>query len=135
MKFTANKTEYDKNKHGELFKKIDPEYGIEKLIEQVRNENWTVYDVLLDSVLVGIFICRVDKLINDDVELVILHVASKLTEPIAFFAVIEPLFDIIAKNSNCKTIRLHTVTDAVARLVVKHTDNFTVSETVFRKVL
>lgn len=135
MDFKAIQTNYIEEKHTKLLVKINPDYGVEKLVEQIVTGKWTLYDVTLDKILVGVFVCRTDKKITGENELVILHTVSVLKEKVPFFAILEPLIDEVAENSNCKSIRLHTTSDAVARLVKKHTDNYLLTETIFTKVL
>lgn len=135
MDFIATKTKYESKRHYDLLVKSGIDYGIERAIKQIEENNWTLYDVLLDKTLVGIFICRVDKQITDENELVILHAASVLEAHVPFYAILEPLFDIIAKESNCKSIRIHSFVESCARLIKKNSDNFKVAETILRKIL
>ena len=135
MDFIAEKTEYIADRHDVLIDNIKADYGTDKLIEQIKKKNWTLYDVELNDTLVGAFVCRIETLINGENELVILHTVSKLKDKIPLFAILEPLIDKVAKNSGCKTIRVHSTQESVTRLIKKHTSNYILSETIFVKVL
>lgn len=129
----ALKVQYDKEVHLSLLKRINPDYGIKYLIEQLTEENWPLYNVVINDVIIGIFVCRLEEQITGKTELVILHTVSVLRQEIPFVVIIEPLIDEIARQSKCSLIRIYADNPAICKLIEKHTLNYKVTQTIYTK--
>lgn len=129
----ALKVQYDKDEHLSLLKRINPDYGIKFLIEQLTEEKWPLYNVVINDVRIGIFICRLEEQITGKTELVILHTVSVLRQDIPFVVIIEPLIDEIARQSKCSLIRIYADKPAICKLIEKHTSNYKVTQTIYTK--
>lgn len=128
----AVKTSYDKDVHRSLLKKIDIDYNINILIEQIESDRWILYDVIINEITIGLFIVKLEKQIDDTTELVILFAVSALQQKIPFIVIAEPLITDIAKQSKCKFMRLHSDSIAMNKLIEKHTQ-YKIIEYIYRK--
>lgn len=130
---TARKSPYNKENHLSLLERINPEYGIDILVEQLKTEKWMLYDVVINEKLIGIFVVRIEKQINDTIELVVLHTVSVLRQDIPFVVIVEPLIDEIAKLSKCKYIRIYADKPTICKLIEKHTNNYKWTQSIYTK--
>lgn len=129
----AVKATYNEETHLSLLEQINPTYGIDCLVDLLVADKWTLYNVIINEKVIGIFVIRLEKQVDDTMELVILHAVSKLRQDIPFVVIIEPLIDDIAKKSKCKKIHICSDTAAMNRLIERHNPAYKVLQTIYSK--
>lgn len=133
MIVTANKTAFIEDKHLVLFKKINPFVGIDCLIQQVKEEKIFLYEVTADDLLLGIFLARIETLLNGDLEFVVIHASSIIKPPVPLTSILNPIFDKIANDNRIKSIRVHSDKKGLDHLLEEN--NYSFLESIYRKEL
>ncbi len=133
MIVTAKKAAFDHEKHFALFQKINPDVGVDCLINFVQRDEITIYDVYAEGFFLGIFLTRVDQHLNGSLELVIMHAAAVVNPSVPITSILSPIFSKVATDRNIKFIRVHSDTKGMDR-ILEH-NNFKFLETVYRKAL
>lgn len=134
MKVEALKTEYNSEIHKPFFDKIDASYGVDFVIKQIVLEEWTLYNVQIKDTIIGILVVRVDTLVNEEREFIIAYAVSLLQQKIPFHILVDSLFDDLAIQSKCKTIRVYSNNTALSKLIERHTE-YKYCETIYIKTL
>ena len=133
MIVTATKTAYDAEKHHALFQRINPAVGVDLLIGQVQRDLITLFEVHADGLLLGVFLSRIERLIDGTQELVILHASAVVKPPMGLMSICNPLFDQVAKDHGLKSIRVHSDKKGIDQIL--NECNYVFQETVYRKEL
>lgn len=124
---------YAEDKHLALLKQLDPIIGLKCLTDNIRNGNITLYEVMVDGFLVGLFMARVETLINGEKELVIFYAVAVSKPTVAMTSILNPLFDKIATDKSIKTIRVHSEKKGLDKIL--EANGYEFLETVYRKVI
>ena len=133
MKVTASKKAYDPEKHRALLEKINPVVGVDCLSGQVQRGLITLFEVHADDLILGIFLARVDTLLNGDKELVIIHASAVVKPPVPMTSVLNPLFDQVARDREIKSIRIHSDKKGLDKIM--ENSGYEFQEAVYRKVI
>ena len=133
MRVTATKSAYEAQKHRALLEKIKPFVGVENLIGSIQRDLITLFEVHADESFLGIFISRVDRLIDGSRELVIMHASAAVDTPMPISSVFNPLWDQVAIENGLRSIRVHSDRRGLDRILEKNKYEF--QEAVYRKAL
>lgn len=133
MIVTATKKAFDALKHRALLEKINPSIGVNLLIGQVQRDSIALFEVHADELLLGIFLSRVERLVDGKDELVILHASAVVKTPIGLMSVCNPLFDQVARDHGLKSIRVHSDKKGIDQIL--NESNYVFQESVYRKEL
>lgn len=133
MKVTASQKAYEEEKHRALLEKLDPVVGVDCLAGRVQRDLITLFEVHADDLLLGIFLARVDTLLNGDRELVILHASAVVKPSVPMTSVLNPLFDQVARDQGLKSVRIHSDKKGLDRIMEQSGYKF--QEAIYRKAL
>lgn len=133
MNVTAKRSDYDENKHLALLKKIDPCYGVALLIEKVTSKEFMIFEVYVNDQILGIFLAKVDSLIDNTREFVILNAAAVVDPEVPLTSVLNPVFSAVARQIGLRSIRVHSDKKGLDKLLEEN--NFIFMESIYRKVL
>lgn len=133
MILMAQRRPYDEHRHLVLFQKLNLEYGLDLLIEKVKTGTFLIYEVTADNVFVGIFTAKLDRLIDNTPELVILHAAAVADIERPMTSILNPLFESVARENGIKSIRVHSDKKGLDKIL--EDNNFKFTECIYRKVL
>ncbi len=133
MIVTARKTAYDDQKHRVLLEKIDPAVGVACLAGTVQRDLIMLFEVHADGLLLGIFLARIDRLIDGGRDLVICHAAAVDKPSIAMTRILNAIFDQVARDYGLNSVRIHSDKKGLDRIMEKN--NYVFQEAVYRKVI
>lgn len=132
MKIIVKQTECDSCIDA-LFEKLNPDYGIEQLKILIGQNRVNLFEVLADGVRVGIFVVRIEKQINGDDQLVIMHVVAAHKTSLKFTGILGPIFDEIARKKRIRSIRIHSQTRGLDK--ISEQNGYKFQEAIFVKRL
>jgi len=133
MIVTASKTAYDESKHLALLQRINPAVGVNLLLGRVQRGSITLFEVHADGFLLGIFLSRIERLVDGTDELVILHASAVIKPPMGLMSVCNPLFDQVAKDHGLKSVRVHSDKKGIDQILTE--SNYIFQEAVYRKAI
>jgi len=133
VKVTAKRSHYEETKHHALLEKMNPCFGVELLKKLVTSEAYILYEVYAEDSFIGIFLAKLDKLIDGEIELVILHAAAVKAPAMPITSVLNPVFEAVAREHGIRSIRVHSDKKGLDKLLEEN--NFKFAEAIFRKVI
>lgn len=133
MIVTATKTAYDETKHRALLDKVNPTVGVDLLIGRVQRDLISLFEVHADGLLLGIFISKVDALVNGSRELVVLHGSAVEKPAVGFMTILDPILTKVAQDHGLQSIRVHSDKKGIDRVLTDH--NYAFQEAIYRKVI
>ena len=133
MIVTATKTAYDEIKHRALLERINPSVGVDLLIGRVQRGTITLFEVHADGLLLGIFISKIDRLIDGTQELVVLHGSVVKNPKVGFMKICDQIFSQVARDHGLQSVRVHSDKKGIDRELSKH--NYAFQEAIYRKVI
>lgn len=133
MIVTATKTAFNNQKHRVLLEKVNPAVGVQCLAGSIQRDLISLFEVHADGLLLGVFVSRVDDLIDGSKELVIMHASASDQTPLAMTKVLNRIFDKVAIDNGLKSIRVHSDKRGLDRILEKN--NYEFQEAVYRKAL
>jgi len=133
MIVTASKTAFSDQKHRALLEKVNPAVGVDCLAGTIQRDMNALYEVHADGLLLGIFVSRIERLIDGSKELVILHGSAAEKIPFPFTSVLNRVWDQVAKDNGLNSIRVHSDKRGLDRILEKNKYEF--QEAVYRKAL
>lgn len=120
-----------------LIKRLGESFHADALKKQVDEKRVTLYEVVEGEgegrISLGIFFLRVDTLITDRRELVVMHAVSEVPAKTHLSSVLGPFFDMIARSNGIQSVRIHSSRKGLDPLLEESGYEFI--ETVFRKTL
>ncbi len=129
----AVKSLYSDQNHLALLEKMDPCFGVDLLKKMLLHGAYDLYEVYADEEFVGIFLSKLDRLIDGEIELVILHAAAVDKPAIAMTNILNALFEKVAADRGLKSIRVHSDKKGLNKIL--EDNNFKFAEAIYRKVL
>ena len=133
MIVTASRKAYDEEKHRALLEKINPAVGVDTLAGLVQRGLIFLFEVHADGALLGVFLARIDTLLNGEKEFVIVHASAVIKPPIPMTTVLNPVFDKVARDHGLGAVRVHSDKKGLDRILEENGYQF--QESVYRKVL
>lgn len=116
-----------------LLEKINPLVGVQALKAQIASGEIFLYGVFFDNKRLGIFIARIDVLLNGEKELVIMHASSDFEIERPLTSVLNPVFDGLANELKIKSVRIHSEHRGIDKLL--EDSGYKFIESVFQKRL
>lgn len=133
MNITASRKPYIEQNHRALLERINPAVGVDCVVSLIQRDQITLYEVHADGALLGIFLCRVDTLLDGERELVIMHAAAVVKPAIPMTSILNPLFDRVALDHGIRAVRIHS--DKKGLDAIMEECGYQFQETVYRKAL
>ena len=133
MIVTATKKAYDEKAHRALLEKINPSVGVDLLIGRVQRGSITLFEIHADGLLLGLFLARIDCLVDGTQELVVLHGSAVVNPAVGFMTICDPVFTQVARDHGLQSIRVHSDKKGIDRTLTAH--NYVFQETIYRKAL
>jgi len=129
----AVKKPYDEKTHRVLLDKLNTFVGIDHLIDRINRNEIELYEVYADDSFLGMFLSRIEKLLDGERELVILHASAIERPKVALTSVLDYMFDKVARDHGLKSLRVHSDKKGLDRIMEAHKYKF--QEAVYRKAL
>lgn len=117
MQITCEKAVWDESRHAGLVRDCETYEGADYIRLHIVSGDVLLYEVVKADQLLGIFLARVDRMMNNADELVIIGVRSVSGQDPGFAAIGTECAKEIARMNNLTSIRIHSTNKAVARIL------------------
>ena len=114
-----------------LLTQLDPVIPVSKIKEHVLAGTVLAFEVVAEEISVGFFLVRIEKLYNDDLELVVLHAMSEVKGHTPLSHIVSVMLPDMAKNYGAKSIRIHSEMRKMDCLLER--EGFKFQESIFSK--
>lgn len=110
-----------------------PEIPSDYLRDAIEKKLILLFGVYGNEKFLGCFFTRVERLINGEMEVVILYTVSAYNTGVKMSSLITPIYEELARNAGIKSVRIHSSQKSIDNFLVNA--GFHEMERVFRKVL
>lgn len=117
----------------QLIEKLQPDCGITALKKHIENGMLSVYEITREEKRLAILITRIDTLLDDSQELVIMHAIGSFGTVKNLVSILGPAFDELAKLHQVKAVRVHTDRRGMDKLL--EDNGYKYQESIFKKRL